>query len=260
LFRQPLDYLPLWAVYPATVVLLLLAIAFGNWYVGRKQRRSPGKSDAGVGAISAATLALLAFLLAFVVSYGTGLLTERRALLVSEANAISTTYLRAGYLDEPYKTRSRELLVEYTDQRVDALDRSKLEAAKARSEEIHKELWQVAEDIVRSGGTSATTAQYISSLNEVIDLHTERVAANLQVRMPSALPLALLLIAIGAMVLVGMQVAYTENRNITALLTLVLVLSAVFYLIADLDRGGQGLLQIPNQTLLDLQDQIKTLP
>lgn len=257
---QPLDSLPIWAIYPATVALLLLAIAFGNWYVGRKQRKAPDKSDAGVGAISAATLALLAFLLAFVVGTGTSLFTERRTLLVSEANAISTTYLRAGYLDEPYQTESRDLLVDYVDQRVAGLERSKVEAAIARSEDIHKELWQIAEDMIQAGDTSATTAQYISALNEMIDLHTERVAINLQVRMPPALPFALLLVAVGAMILVGMQVAYTQNRNITALVTLVLVLSVVFYLIADLDRANHGLLQVPNETLLDLQDQIQTLP
>lgn len=257
---QPLDSLPIWALYPVTVALLLLAVAFGNWYVGRKQRKSPGKSDAGVGAISAATLALLAFLLAFVVGYGTSLFTERRTLLVSEANAISTTYLRAGYLDEPYRTESRDLLSDYVDQRVAALDRANVESAIVRSEEIHRELWQIVEDMVQGGGTSATTAQYISALNEVIDLHAERVAVNLQVRMPAALPFALLLIAVGAMVLIGMQVAYTDNRNLTALVTLALVLAVVFYLIADLDRASQGLLQVPNQTLIDLQDQLPTLP
>ena len=166
---QPLDHLPVWSIYPLTVAILLLAIVFGNWYVGRKQRKAPDSSDAGVGAISAATLALLAFLLAFVVSYGTGLFSERRTLLVSEVNAISTTYLRAGYLEEPYRTQSRDLLVEYVDQRVDAMDPGKLDAAKTRSEEIHTELWLIVNEIIQGGDTTATTAQYMSSLNEVID-------------------------------------------------------------------------------------------
>ena len=65
--------------------------------------------------MSGASLALLAFLLAFVVSMGSGIATERRQLVMAEANAIGTAYLRAGYLDEPYRTEARDLLREYTD-------------------------------------------------------------------------------------------------------------------------------------------------
>ena len=120
---QPLDLLPLWALYPTTVVVLLAFLFGGYWYVSSGKRKTPVKSDAGVGAVSGATLALLAFLLAFVVGFGVSVFQERRTMLVKEANAIGTTYLRAGYLDEPYRTQSRALLREYTDWRVAAFDR-----------------------------------------------------------------------------------------------------------------------------------------
>jgi hypothetical protein len=99
--------------------------------------------------MAGASLALLAFLLAFVVSLGSGIATERRHRVMAEANAIGTTYLRADYLDEPYKTEARALLRVYCDLRLPALDPAPRAPAITRSEQIHDELWTAAEAIAR---------------------------------------------------------------------------------------------------------------
>jgi hypothetical protein len=260
MMNQPLDGLPLWFLYPLTVVVLLAALAGGFYFAQGRRPKVPVKSDRGVGAISGATLALLAFLLAFVVGFGVNVMQERRNLVISEANAIGTTYLRAGYLDEPYRTESRELLIDYTDQRLAAYEPGNLAAARARSEDIHVELWTLLEEMVIGGSTAATTGQYISSLNEVIDLHTERVNVGLYIRIPPLILLLIYLIAILALFVVGMQMGYTENRSFLAPIVLVVVLAAVIYLIVDLDRAQEGLLQVSRQALIDLQSQLPTLP
>ena len=257
---QPLDELPLWTLYPLTVAVFACALVAGYYYAKGREAKAPAKSDRGVGAISGATLALLAFLLAFVVGFGVNVWQERRTAVVSEANAIGTTYLRAGYLDEPYRSESRALLLEYADQRVAAYDEGSLDAAKARSEEIHGELWALAEDMVRGGSTAATFGLYVSSLNEVIDIHTERVNVGIYVRIPPLIVLFLFAIALVALFLVGMQLGYTENRSFVPPIALALVLAVVFYLIVDLDRAQQGLMQVPTQALFDLQTQLPTYP
>ena len=257
--KQFLDVLPMWAVYPFTVVILLAAVEAGYRYARGRRRRAAAESDAGVSAISGATLALLAFLLAFVVGFGVSIYQERRGLVVAEANAIGTTYLRAGYLEEPYRTESRTLLSEYVDWRLAATDKDKLAQARSRSEEIQGDLWAIAEEWV-GANTSATTGLYVSSLNEVIDLHTERVVAGLQIRIPPMVLLAVYLIALIAMFLVGMQSGYAKSRNIVSLVMLALVLSVVLYLIVDLDRAQEGLLTVSQQALVDLQTSLPSLP
>ena len=182
-----------------------------------------------------------------------GVFTERRQASVDEANAIGTTYLRAGFLEEPYRTESRELLSEYANLRLP--NSEELEMAISRSEEIHKELWDIAENVVNEN-PNPVNALYVSSLNDVIDIHTKRLVVNLSVRVPPAVIPGMYLVSIFAMLITGMGGGYIKNRNLIAQLVLVLVLALVFYLIVDLDRSSQGLLQVPDDAIIALQQNL----
>jgi hypothetical protein len=94
----------------------------------------------------------------------------------------------------------------------------------------------------------------------VIDVHTERVVVGVQIRIPPMVLLAMYIIALAATFLTGVQNGYAERRNLVALVTLVLVLSAVLYLIVDLDRAQEGLLQVSQQALIDLRATLPTYP
>ena len=132
--NQLLDLIPIWAIYGLTVLILFVATEAG-FRLGRLvQKRWPDQSESSVGAMVGAALALLGFLLAFVASLAIGIFNDRRQLVISEANAIGTTYLRAGYLAEPVGAESRQLLREYVNLRLEALDPAKTTAAIARSD------------------------------------------------------------------------------------------------------------------------------
>lgn len=253
--EQPLDSIPMWVLFVLTIIALLAAMEGGYRFNKALKRRSPDKTDVGIGGLAAASLALLAFLLAFVVSYGGNINTERRHLVVQDANAIGTTWLRAGYLEEPYQTEARDLLLEYTDIRVTRLEPANLGEALARSEQIHNELWAGAEKLAVESPTPVTSL-YISTLNEMIDLHAERVTVGLVIRIPPPIILGLYLVGLFATFLVGMQSSDSEKRNYLAHIVLVLTLSVVFLLIVDLDRSREGFLTISNQPMIELQRQI----
>jgi len=253
---QPLDSLPVWAIYLLTVLVLLAAMEAGYRFTKVNQRKRTAEGDTGIGAMAGATLALLGFLLAFMVGFAANLSSERRQLVIKEANAIGTAYLRAGYLDEPYRMESRELLREYVDMRIAALDLDERVDAVLRSEEIHNELWTRAEQVARESPLD-TISLYISSVNEVIDVHTERIIYGIDIRVPATVLLGMFIVALFTMFLVGMQSGYAEKRNYVALVVLVLILSVVFFLIVDLDRSQEGLMRVPQQALYDLQRQLK---
>lgn len=253
------DAIPIWAIYPVTAVILVLGTLIGHWYAEARRRRAGTENEPLVGPIVGATLALLAFLLAFVVGFSVNVFQERRHLAIEEANAVAATYFRAGYLDEPYRTESRELLLEYADQRVAAIDENQLPDAITRSVEIQQELWARAQEIVRNGDHSDTTSEYVSSLVDVIELHDQRIAAG-EVRVPPWILVTLYFIAFLSMLLVGLQSGHAKARSIVALAILILCLSAVLYLIMELDRAHEGLMQVPQRLILDLPGQLQPWP
>ena len=66
-----------------------------------------------IGGLQAAVLGLLGLLLGFTFAMAVARYDARRDLVVQEANAIGTTYLRAQLLPEPQRTDSIELLRSY---------------------------------------------------------------------------------------------------------------------------------------------------
>jgi hypothetical protein len=253
------DQLPIGAIYIITVLVLLLALEGGYRLGVSFEKRWPDQDVAEVNTMVAASLAFLGFLLAFIIGMAVSLFNERLHLVIDEANAIGTTYLRAGYVEEPVSSESRQLLREYIDQRLALTQPGQFDKAVARSQQIQDDLWKRAE-ILAKDSPDPVTALYISALNEMIDLHTERLIIRFYIRIPELVILSLYLVGILTMALIGVQGSYTGKRNYLALILTVLILSVVFLLIIDLDRPNQGLIQIPQKALLDLQQQLRTQP
>ena len=259
LTTQTLDTLPIWSIYLLTVIFFYLA-AQGGFRLGRfVQIRWPDQAEAGVGTVVGASLALLGFLLAFVTSIAIGNFDQRRQLVISEANAIGTTYLRAGYLPDSFGVKSRELLREYVNLRLEALDRASTATAIARSEQIHDELWLLAEEVAKKD-PGPTIALYLSALNEVIDLHTERINAELGYRVPPTIVLGLYVVAVMTMILIGVHDSYREKHNLIALIMVVLIISVVFLVIFDMDRSNVGLVRVSQKALIELQQKLLLTP
>ena len=255
---QILDPLPLWALY-LLLALFLFLMAEAGYQLGRaRQRRRPDEKEANIGAMAGATLGMLAFILAFLVGSAADRFGTRRQLVVEEANAIRTAYLRAGYVPEPYLGEIRPLLREYVDVRLTALDPQSVEQAVARSEEIHLELWARAEALAREY-PSDVIALFVESTNEIVDLHALRIRA-VNTRIPESLWLSIFALCGLSMLMVGLHDSYSGQRNLFGLLALILAFSAVILLIADLDRPTGGFLEVSQQSLIDLQQFMASYP
>ena len=94
-----LDSVPIWVLLLATIGLVALALEAGVRLGRRRQLRAGGKSEVS-GAMVGATMALLAFMLAFTFNGAAGRHDARKGLVIEEANAIDKTWLRAGFLAE----------------------------------------------------------------------------------------------------------------------------------------------------------------
>lgn len=254
-----IDRFPLWAVYLGTVAVFLVAAEIGFRIGIWRQRRDPssGKSPL-TGLVVGGMLGLMAFLLAFSIGIVIGQQNSRNAVVVTEANAIGTAYLRAGFLGEPDQTSSRDLLREYVEVRLAAAsDPALFESAKTRSEEIHGQLWSIVEDNVRQGQESAIMALFVDSINEVIDVHLLRLAA-INLRLPSQLGRVLYAASVLSFLLVGVASSADGKRDTVVILLFALAFVTVFIIIVDLDRPLEGLLTVSQTALSDLLRQMLT--
>lgn len=251
-----IDFLPLWSMLPLTIGVSLASVEAGYRIASYRQRRSIEEKESPVGAMVGATLGLLAFMLAFTFGLAGSRFEDRRQVLLSEANAIGTTYLRAAMLPEPMATETRNLLREYVDVRLEAAQPGKLDQSILRSGELHKRLWSLAVAATEKD-RSDITGLFVESLNEVIDLHATRLMAAVRSRVPNMIWIVLFVLSILAMLMMGYHSGLARSRRSIAVLALILGFSSVLYLIADLDRPGLGTLRISQQAMIDLRHSMK---
>ena len=114
------DHAPLWMLFLISAILTLVAVEIG-FVVGRRRGRSRDReTDAPVGAMTGATLGLGAFILAFTFSMAGARYDVRKQLVLDEANAIGTAYLRTDLMPDDAAAQARASLREYVAIRLDA--------------------------------------------------------------------------------------------------------------------------------------------
>ncbi len=251
-----LDLLPIWAIYLLTPAFGLLAVDIGHRVAKRWRRRANGKTEAPAAPIVGATLGLFAFLLAFTFGSASSRFEERKQAVLAESNAIQSAYLRAAALPEPMASDSRNVLREYVDLRLTGVNVSQIEQTIARSEEMQKRLW--ANAVAAANEKSPMATLFMTSLNDVISLHGRRVTAGLYNRVPVVIWIALYSLLMIAMAVIGYYEGMSGTMRSLAVIGLVIAFSMVLGLIADLDRPGQGRLQVSQQSLVDLRRSMTT--
>jgi len=255
-YTTVLDALPLPSLFLLIVVLVLLSIEGGYRLGAFRGRQSEAEKDAPVGAMVGATLGLLAFMLAFTFGMAASRFDARKMLVLEEANAIGTTYLRAAMLPER-NDAVRTLLRDYVNVRLDAVQTNQVAEALPQSDRLQAELWTHAVAIGQQHPNSIVVGLYIESLNEVIDLHAARVTAGLRNRIPGTIWVGLLAIAVMSLGTMGYHSGLAGSSRSLAVLAVAVTFSAVIALVVDLDRPQEGLLTVSQQALIDLQQSMK---
>ena len=163
------------------LTLIVLGAAGLGSLVGARRR---GRSDTGhnsVGVVQGTLLGLVGLLLAFGLTMSVGRYEMRRQVVVKQANAIGTTYLRAQMLSEPARSTSLDLLKEYTDRAIDLADQvpdnAQFRADRSRLGELQRELWTAAGVALKADPAGTAPRLYIETLNDTIDANGERVAS-----------------------------------------------------------------------------------
>ena len=237
-----LDRWPAFVIAGLLALVLLLAV-FVSHAVGRRTRKR--QEPDGLGALETMASGLLGLLLAFNFSIAQSRFEEREKLLVSEANAIGTTYLRCSLLDAEDRRVCRDHLRDYAALRIAAYDSygraeggTSLASSLAKGERIQNDLWALVDRAVRAS-PDAAHALLMSALNDLIDLDEER-RASLRITVPRAVSVAIMLACIGWALLLGYSSGAQQKESRAGWVVVSLLISVVFGVAMDLDRPRTG--------------------
>ena len=237
----------------AALLLLECGYRLGRWWQARTHEPQEGPTPMIVGSL----LALMAFLLAVTMGMASDRFDGRRALVLKEANALGTTYLRAGYLPAPAAGEIQALLREYVPLRIATEDMVDNERKIARSIEVQSQLWSIAENLARAMPESDVLGLFIQSLNESIDLHETRIMSSIYGRVPETVLFLLLFGSTLTLTMVGYSAGLSNRRSPFTAVVLTTVLGAVITLVFDLDRPQDGFLKVSQKPLVDLDQSIR---
>ena len=249
-----------WELWLIIAGLVLGFVAIG-YVAGRVLRMQAETLREPVGIVQGAFFALVGLILAFGLTLAIGRYDARRAAVVDDANTIGTTYLRAQTLAEPMRSRSLQLLRQYTDASL-ALSHAVPPPPGSHARSPRKTL-----SSANSGRWLGTRSQarhedsaprlYVETLNEMIDQQTVRVAA-LNNRIPNAV---LALEVFGAAFAFGLLAVYTamHGRGATTVVLAGGLVTVLLLVIFDLDRPTRGLIRVPDTPLVALRASM-TLP
>ena len=249
--------IPSWLLFLLAIVVGILAAELGAAIEAKREQKSPTDKSNPVGSLVGATLGLLAFMLGLTFSITSSRYNDRKHLVIEQANAIGTCYLRTSLLPEKQKVETRRLFGEYIDMLAGITNAKDIHANVTKMEGIQMQIWRQASSLKDENMDGPMRALYIASLNEVIDYFGERKTVVLTFRIPGSIWLVLLMLYLLNMFLVGSEASSNTKRRRFNVPIMTAAFSLVVVLIAAMDASTkEGQFTVSRQPLIDVQKMI----
>lgn len=241
---------------------MLLLLAYGAW-LRRWQIKKGVEEVTGIGSMESAVFALFGLLIAFTFSGAASRLDDKRKLIVEEANAIGTAYLRLDLLTVGDQAGMRESFRNYLDARLSAYKKLDDPAAAngefARASLLQGEIWRRAVAGSRAPGAHPDAARLLlPALNQMIDITTTRSMA-MDLHPPPVVFVMLFAFALVSSLLAGYAMGGNSRPRLLHKLCFAVVVAVAVYAILDLEYPRYGLIRIDtfDRVLLELRASMK---
>jgi hypothetical protein len=258
-------------IFTSFVLLVALGLFVGMVVlleVGRRigihrLRKDPEGAREGVGAAEGAIFALLGLLIAFTFSGAAARFDQRRNLIVEEANAIGTAYLRVDMVAPDLQPALRDTFRRYLTARLDVYrkipDMAAVEAALAEANRLQKDIWSQAVAATRAPGSHPNTAVLLlPALNGMIDITTTRTMAT-RMHPPVIIFVMLLALALAGALLAGHGMSTAKTRSLTHVVVFAAALAVALYVILEIEYPRLGFIRVDafDEVLVDLRELMK---
>jgi hypothetical protein len=249
------DLLRLGLAATAGFLFLSLTLAMGAGYrLGRLtvvRRSARGVTPSDVSALTAGMLGLLAFTLGLSIGFAQNRYEARRTLVLSEANAIGTAWLRTKLIDGDEGPVIAGKIEDYAKARLDfiiAASDAVVPLLIARTNALQDDIWRTTQVVAHRSPTPVTTS-LVAALNEMFDLTASQRFA-FQGNVPEELMLALYFGALLTTGALGYQFSLTGKRQLVLSSLLLLMWSGGMLLIVDLSQPRMGDIRVDTEPLV----------
>ena len=247
--------IPLWGVFVGTLILGLASLEGGYLWAKQRQKKRAQEKEAPVNAMVRAMSGLLAFLLAITFGIAAGEFHARKVALVGETNAIRVTYLLASVIPATQGSEIRMLLREYVDERLRWAN-GKRDEPGGSAQDLLDRIWKVAAAAgVQSPGRVDVFLGYVG---RIVELQQERFLVRERSRIPGEFWAVLYVIAVLALIAVGYHGGMAGTNRSPIMLTVGIAFSLVIMVIADMDRPGQGFIEVSQEPMVALRETLAT--
>jgi len=242
----------------ALFACMLVLLEIGRRLGVRRQKQDGEGGTPGVAAVEGSVFALMGLLIAFTFSGASSRFEARRALIVEEANAIGTAWLRVDLLPDAAQPDIRARFRSYLDSRLEIYqeftDIETVQAALARSNVVQLELWKAVIDACGEPPLPQATMLLVPALNQMIDITTSRTMAT-QFHQPTIIFAVLMALALLASILAGYGMAGSRKQRWIHMIGFAAITSAAIYVILDLEYPRLGFIRVDaaDQVLIELR-------
>lgn len=250
------------AVGTGTVLIVMLGLMLAALEVGRRIGRKrwladPAGAHSGLGALEGAVFGLMGLLMAFTFSGAATRFDTRRDLLLKEANAIGTVWLRLDLLPAAARAELRAELNAYVDQRL-AATRARATQADGSLTTREQRLWTRAVAAAQEAPDARVTQLLLPAINDMFDIASARYLAS-QTHPPGVIYAMLLVLAFACALLAGHGMAGGQRRSWLHVVAFTGTLLMALYVIADLEFPRRGFIRVDryDQLLVDLRESMR---
>lgn len=243
------------ALFLALLALAGVSLELGHWLGLRLRPRYDERVVDQLGSIQAGVLGTLGILLGFVLSIVLLQFIERRDLVVREADAIGTAYIRAQFLEEPEREEVRAILRRYIHLRLEIFEsrgtgeaqNARFEAAVEACRDLQGRLWDATLRATQKDSRPILNL-FVDTVNEVIDLDTHRYAA-WRHHVPRLVLDVLIVFAIVSLGMMSFVSATRCAQRVGAWYLLGGLLCMLLLVIVDLDRPRLGWIPVDHDAM-----------
>ncbi|HEY1923070.1 MAG TPA: hypothetical protein VGG44_10010 [Tepidisphaeraceae bacterium] len=227
---------------------LVAGLEVGRW-LGRRQQTSEADKSADFGPANGVVFAVLGLMIAFTFTTSASRFDERRKLIIDQANALGTAWMRTDLLASSDRESVRRPMRQWVKLTLEVLpiaadeDPITLQHQVENIRQLQDETWQAAVAAFDRPTHPQNESFVLSPINDWIAFSSTRMEMSNRGLPPMVLS-TLIILAIAAAVLAGFNMAKRTRRSPLHMLLFAGTIAFSIYVIIDLNHPRSGLIRV----------------